>query len=178
MDNGLSALLSVVAAAPATDSSELVERGRQRTAHVTSFFDLALGALDPSTGIAFPASRRQLLTRYRVRGRVLLALEGGCTQAGWQARVDSERLEGVRALYTAIGAALVDDLDQLSELAPALREHLPKAGPARAHLDAFQLGFERLLGLLELLADAQRVVSYADSDGRRCMDLFRSAECG
>jgi len=59
----------------------------------------------------------------------------------------------------AIGAALVADLGQLSDVGPALDEQLPKRGPARPHLEAFEVGLGRLLGLIELLADAQRVVS-------------------
>jgi hypothetical protein len=35
-----------------------------------------------------------------------------------------------------------------------------------------------LLGLMELLADAQRVVSYPTDDGRQLMDLFASAVAG
>jgi hypothetical protein len=62
--------------------------------------------------------------------------------------------------------------------APNHREQLPKRGPARRRLHAFQLGLGRLLGLIELLADAQRVVSYTTADGRRFMDLFQSAEPG
>ena len=76
----------------------------------------------------------------------------------------------------AIGCALVEDLDRLTELGPVLDEQLPKDGPARQQLDAFQLGLERLVGLVELLADARRVVYYTTPDGRRLVDLFQSAE--
>ena len=176
MECGLMGLSRVVSAASRTETIGLVVQGRQRTAHVSSFFDLALGALDPYTDISFPTARQELFTRYHVHGHVLLALEGGCTKAGWHARLDAERLEGVRALYTAIGVALLDDLDQLSELAPALDEQLPERGCARTHLHGFRLGLKHLLGLLELLADAQRVVSYTTPDGRQFMDLFQSAE--
>lgn len=175
---GLTGLSPAVTAVSTTETIGLVIQGRQRTGHVTLFFDRALGALDPYTDISFRTSGHELLTRYRVRGHVLLALEGGCTEARWQGRIDAERLEGVRALYTAIAAALVDDLDQLSDLAPALDQHLPERGPAREHLSAFRLGLEHLLGLLELLADTQRVIGYTTRDGRQFMDLFKSAEPG
>ena len=84
----------------------------------------------------------------------------------------------MRALYIGIGAALADDLEHLVDLRPVLDEQLPKHGPARRHLEAFHLGLERLIGLIELLADTQRVVWYTASDGRRLMDLFQSAEPG
>jgi hypothetical protein len=76
----------------------------------------------------------------------------------------------------AIGCALVEDLDRLTDLGPVLDDQLPKDGPARQHLDTFQLGLGRLVGLIELLADARRVVYYTAPDGRRLVDLFRSAE--
>ena len=145
---------------------------------VRAFLDRALGALDPSTGISLPPQRRSLLERYHAPGRVLLAMEGGCTRVGWQARIEAQRLAGVRALYIGIGAALADDLEHLVDLGPVLDEQLPKHGPARRHLGAFHLGLERLIGLIELLADTQRVVWYTASDGRRLMDLFQSAEPG
>ena len=76
----------------------------------------------------------------------------------------------------AIGCALVEDLDRLTDLGPVLDEQLPKDGPARQHLDAFQLGLGRLVGLVELLADTRRVVYYTAPDGHRLVDLFQSAE--
>jgi hypothetical protein len=53
---------------------------------------------------------------------------------------------------------VADDLEHLVDLGPVLDEQLPKHGPARRHLEAFHLGLERLIGLIELLADTQRVV--------------------
>ena len=64
------------------------------------------------------------------------------------------------------------------DLGPVLDEQLSKHGPARQYLEAFQLGLGRLTGLIELLADTRRVVSYTAPDGRRLMDLFQSAEPG
>jgi hypothetical protein len=77
-----------------------------------------------------------------------------------------------------IGVALLADLEELSVLAPALDRQLPKRGPTRLHFQAFRLGLGPLLGLIELLADAQRVVGYTTPDGRQLMDLFASAEAG
>jgi hypothetical protein len=76
----------------------------------------------------------------------------------------------------SIGCALVEDLDRLTDLGPVLDEQLPKVGPARQYVDAFQLGLGRLVGLIELLADTRRVVYYTAPDGRRLIDLFQSAE--
>jgi hypothetical protein len=99
---------------------------------------------------------------------------------GWAGRhgVEEQRLAGVRALYSAIGAALADDLEQLVDLRPVLDDLLSKHGPARQYLEAFQLGLGRLTGLIELLADTRHVVWYTSPDGRRLMDLFQSAEPG
>jgi len=87
-------------------------------------------------------------------------MEGGCTRVDWHARIEAQRLAGVRAPYLGIGAALADDLEHLVDLGPVLDEQLPKHGPARRHLEAFNLGLERLIGLVELLADTQRVGWY------------------
>jgi len=174
----LGVLGSLAPAVSDPETSNLLPDGRRCAAHVAAFLDQALGAVDPYTDIAVPPPRQCLLRRYSAPGRVLLAMEGGCTRVGWQARVEAQRLAGVRALYFAIGAMLVDDLDQLADLGPAMQERLPKRGPARRPLKAFQLGLERLVGLLALLADTQRVVYYTAPDGRRVMDLFQSAEAG
>jgi hypothetical protein len=96
-------------------------------------------------------------------------------------REQAQRLAGVRALHRAIGWALVEDLDRLTDYGPVLDEQLPRARPARRHLehlDAFQVGLERVVGQIELLADAgaRRVVYYTAPDGRRLVDLFRSAK--
>src|SRR5207253_1734642 len=130
-------------------------------AAVSTFVDQALVALDPYCAASFPP-QRQRLVRYDVPNRTALAMEGGCTRAGWHARVKAQQLAGVRALYLAIGCALVEDLDRLTDLGPVLDEHLPEGGPARQHLDAFQLGLGRLV---ELLADDRRVVYYTTPGG-------------
>jgi len=154
---------------------ELLRDGQRCAAEVAAFVEQALGALDPYCAVSFPPQRRRLV-RYDVPDRAALAMEGGCTKAGWHARVQAQQLAGMRALYMAIGCALVEDLDRLTDLGPVLDEQLPKDGPARQHLDAFQLGLGRLVGLIELLADTRRVVYYTTPDGRRLVDLFQSAE--
>jgi hypothetical protein len=78
----------------------------------------------------------------------------------------------------AIACALVEDLDQLADLGPALDQQVPKDGPARQQLEAFQLGLERLVGLIALLADARRGVYATMPDGRRVVDLFQLTEAG
>lgn len=167
--------LSSIASEP--EPRQLLSDGQRSAAHAASFLQQALSALDPYTDIAFPPLRRRL-SRYDSPHRVLLAMEGGCTRVGWHARVEGQRLAGVRALYIAIGAALAVDLEQLVDLGPTLNGHLSKHGQAREYLDTFQLGLGRLTGLIELLADARRVVGYTAPDGRRLMDLFQSAEPG
>jgi len=174
----LSSLCAIAIMAPEPEPWQLLRDGQRCAAHVASFLYQALGALDPYTDISLPPPRHSLLDRYRAPGRVLLAMEGGCTRAGWHALVEEQRLAGVRALYIAIGAALADDLEQLVDLGPVLDEQLSKHGPARQYLEAFQLGLGRLTGLIELLADTRRVVCYTAPDGRRLMDLFQSAEPG
>jgi hypothetical protein len=154
---------------------ELLSDGQRCAAEVAAFVDQALGALDPYCAVSFPPQRR-CLVRYDVPNRAALAMEGGCTKAGWHARVQAQQLAGVRALYMAIGCALVEDLDRLTDLGPVLDEHPPKDGPALQQLDAFQVGIGRLVSLVELLADARRVVYYTTPDGRRLVDLFQSAE--
>jgi len=154
---------------------ELLRDGQRCAAQVAAFVDQALGALDPYCAATFPPSWQRLV-RYYAQGRAALAMEGGCTKVGWHARVQAQRLAGVRALYMAIGCVLVEDLDRLTDLGPVLDEQLPKDGPARQHLDAFQHGLGRLVGLVELLADTRRVVYYTAPDGRRFVDLFGSAE--
>jgi hypothetical protein len=160
---------------PSTEVWDLLVDGQQRAAEVAAFVEQAVGALDPYCDVAFPP-RRRTLVRYYARGRAVLAMEGGCTQRGWRTRVQTERLAGVRALYMAIGCALIEHLDRLTDLGPVLDEHLPKDGPARQHLDAFQLGLGRFVGLIELLADARHVVYCTAPDGRRLVDLFRLAQ--
>jgi hypothetical protein len=174
---GLGALSSIAIMAPEPEPSQLLSDGQRCAARVANFLYQALGALDPYTDISFPPLRRRL-SRYDSPHRVMLAMEGGCTRVGWQARVEEQRLAGVRALYIAIGAALADDIEQLVDLGPVLDEQLSKHGRARQYLEAFQLGLGRLTGLLELLADTRRVVCYTAPDGRRLMDLFQSAEPG
>src|SRR5438067_6163300 len=151
VQTALGALCATAMMAPEPEPWQLLSAGQRCVARVQAFVNQALGALDPSTGLSLPPKGRGLLSCYHAPARVLLALEGGCTRAGWEARVDLQRLAGVRALYTAIGAALADDLEQLVDLAPVLDEQLPKHGPARRQLEALQLGMQRLIGLLELL---------------------------
>ena len=98
--------LSSIASEP--EPRQLLSDGQRSAAHAASFLQQALSALDPYTDIAFPPLRRRL-SRYDSPHRVLLAMEGGCTRVGWHARVEGQRLAGVRALYIAIGAALADD---------------------------------------------------------------------
>lgn len=174
----LAALWALAPAVSDPETSHLLTDGRRRAAHVAAFLDQALGAVDPYTDIAVPPPWRSLLRRYSAPGRVLLAMEGGCTRVGWQARVEAQRLAGVRALYFAIGAILADDLDHLVDLGPAFQEPLPAKGPARRPLKAFHQDLGRLIGLVAPLADTQRVVYYTAPDGRRVMDLFQSAEAG
>src|SRR5258707_4425929 len=146
----LSALSSIASMAPERESRQLLSDGQRCAERLASFLYQALGALDPYTDISFPPLRRRL-SRYDSPHRVLLAMEGGCTRVGWQARVEEQRLAGVRALYIAIGAALADDLEQLVDLGPVLDDLLSKHGPARQYLEAFQLGLGRLTGLIELM---------------------------
>ena len=65
----------------------------------------------------------------------------------------------------------VEYLDRLTDPGPALDELWPKDGPARKHLDAFQLSLGRLVRRFELLADTRRAVYYTAPDGRRFVDL-------
>jgi hypothetical protein len=154
MQAALSALSTMAISAREPEPWQLLTDGQRCAARVRAFLDQALGALHPSTGTLPPRSR-SLLERYHAPGRVLVAMEGGCTRVGWQARIEAQRLAGVRAMYTGIGAALADDLEHLVDLGRVLDEQLPKHSPARRHLEAFHLGLERLIGLIELLADTQ-----------------------
>jgi hypothetical protein len=156
---------------------DLLRDGQRCAAHAAAFADQALRALDPYSATSLPQPRRGLV-RYRARGRAVLAMEGGCTEAGWHARIQAQQLAGVRALSMGIAYALVEDLDRLADLGPALDQQVPKDGPARQQLEAFQLGLERLVGLIALLADAGRVVHATIPDGRRVVDLFQLTETG
>jgi hypothetical protein len=156
---------------------DLLGGGQRCAKKAAAFVDQAIGALDPYCDVSFPRQRtRRTLVRYYARGRAELAMEGGCTRLGWRARVQAQRVAGVRALYMAIGCALMEDLDRLTDLAPVLDDHLPKEGPARQRFDAFQLGLGHLVGLIELLADVRRVDYYTTSDGRRMVEVFGLAD--
>jgi hypothetical protein len=158
------------------DVWDLLRSGQRCAAKAEAFVDQAIGALDPYCEVSFPPERPHRLVRYYAPGRAALAMEGGCTHRGWRARVQAQRVAGVRALYMAIGCALMEDLDRLTDLAPVLDEHVAEDGPARQRLDTFQLGLGRLMGLIELLADVRRVEYYTASDGRRMVDLFGLAD--
>jgi hypothetical protein len=174
------AVMAVFAPEPLFASAEvwdLLTGGQRCAAKAAAFVDQAIGALDPYCDVSFPPERpHRPLVRYNAPGRVALAMEGGCTFRGWRARVQAQRVAGVRALYMAIGCALMEDLDRLTDLAPVLDDQLPKEGPARQRVEAFQLGLGRLVGLIELLADVRRVDYYIASDGRRMVDLFGLAD--
>ena len=116
----------------------------------------------------------------RLRAGSRCAGHGGRLHRGGVAAPASRRGDwpGVRGLSMAIACALVEDLDQLADLGPALDQQLPTDGPARQQLDAFQLGLERLVGLVALLVDARQVVYATLPDGRRMVDLFRLTETG
>jgi hypothetical protein len=163
MQTALVALAAMALLAPEpifgseSNAWELLRYGQRCAAEVAAFVDQALGALDPYCAASFPR-QRQRLVRYDTPGRAALAMEGGCTRVGGVARpCAGTTAAGVRALYMAIGCVLVDDLDRLTDLGPVLDERLPKDGPARQQLDAFQVGLGRLVGLIELLADSRRL---------------------
>jgi hypothetical protein len=103
-------------------------------AALTALATMALFAPEPIFG-------SESATTYRIALR--WPWREAVQRRGWHARVQAQQLAGVRALYMAIGCALVEDLDRLTDLGP-LDEQLPKVGPARQHLDAFQVGLGRL----------------------------------
>src|SRR6266536_5308018 len=79
MQAALSALSAMAMLAREPEPWQLLTDGQRCAARVRSFLDQALGALDPSTGITLPPQSQSLLERYHAPGRVLLAMEGGCT---------------------------------------------------------------------------------------------------
>ena len=174
----LVALDAMEAMTPGPEASQLVADASRHTANLATFLDDVLGALDPATGRSFPPMRQPRLRRYSVPNRVLLAMEGGCTRSGWETRVGAQRLAGVRALYFVLGIALGEDLARLVDLQPLLAARVTLRIGCQPELEAFELGLQRLMGLLELLADAQRVVYMGSADGQQVMDLFTSAEPG
>ena len=99
MQAALNTLSSMAILAREPEPWQLLTNGERCAARVRAFLDQALGALDPSTGISLPPQRRSLLEHYHAPGRVLLAMEGGCTRVGWQARIEAQRLAGARPVH-------------------------------------------------------------------------------
>jgi hypothetical protein len=150
---------------------EILAAGQRAAAHAWAFLTRALPLLERG---ATDRSAARGLVHYEVRGRAALDLEGGCTAAGWRARIEAQRLAGVRAFYLAMSFGLLEDLDRLADVGIELDELQPTLDAAQT--DAFHEGLSHLAGVVQLLGDAQRVVCLTGPEGRPSMDLFRSAE--
>ena len=150
---------------------EFLATGQRAAGRAAAFLTRALPLLEPDAADRRPTRG---LVRYAVPGRATLDFEGGCTAAGWRARVEAQRLAGVRALHLALSVALLDDLELLAGFGEQLDEFRPAVEAAQ--VEAFHEGLSHLAGLVELLGDAQRVVCTTAPDGRQMMDLFKSAE--
>ena len=84
---------------------ETLAKGQRAAAHASAFLTRALPLLEPG---ATDRSAARGLVRYEARGRAALDLEGGCTAAGWRARIEAQRLAGVRAFHLAMSVGLLE----------------------------------------------------------------------
>ena len=150
---------------------EFLATGQRAAGRAAAFLTRALPLLEPG---AADRARPRGLVRYAAPSRASLDFEGGCTAAGWRARVGAQRLAGVRAFHLAMSVGLLEDLACLADVGIELDEWQPMLNAEQ--IDAFHEGLSHLAGLVQLLGDAQRVVCSTGPDGRPSMDLFRSAE--
>lgn len=144
---------------------EILAKGQHAAAHASAFLTRALPLLE--TGPTDRSAARGLV-RYEVRGRAALDFEGGCTGAGWRARIEVQRLAGVRSFHLAMSVGLLEDLDRLADVGIELDELQPTLDAAQ--IDAFHEGLSHLAGVVQLLGEAQRVVCLTGPDGCPSMD--------